>query len=194
MQRKIRQATWTCAVLLAVPALLLPAARSDVSAAAGPGVQTPNYELASQWTTAKIDTTVRLEVEVPKDAEIPGMKTAPPAKTNTAGDKQGDDDALSSDPQQRRGGAAGNDEDNSDKKSVFFEYDLASAKLTLLPDFKDPKKPRWASVSPDDATIVFARGHNLLTMDAAGYAKARVPPGDAPAAEAQNTTDGQRRL
>src|SRR2546428_4343541 len=261
MHSKIRRATWTCALLLAVPALLLPAARTDVSAAAGPGVQTPNYELASQWTTAKIDkavfdlgvtphwletsdrfwyayetrdgkrhwlvdpakksraplfdnaklaamltaatlvpmdaqhlpiktlkaiksdTTLRLEVEVPKDAEIPGMKATPPVKTNTAGDKQGDDDALGVDPQQRRGGAAGDDEENSDKKSVVFEYDLASAKLTLLPDFKDPKKPRWASVSPDDATIVFARGHNLFMMDAAGYAKARVTPGDASVAE-----------
>src|SRR5262249_36632095 len=78
------------------------------------------------------------------------------------------------------------DEENSDKKSVFFEYDLGSAKLTLLPDFKDPKKPRWASVSPDESTIVFARGHNLFMMDEANYAKARVTPGDASATETQS--------
>jgi len=142
----------------------------------------------------KGDTTLRLEVEVPKDAEIPGMKPAPPARTNTAGDKQGDDDALGVDPQQRRGAAAGGDDDNSDKRSVFFEYDLASAKLTLLPDFTDPKKPRWASVSPDDATIVFSRGHNLFMMDAANYAKARVTPGDASVVETQITSDGEEHF
>jgi hypothetical protein len=121
----------------------------------------------------KSDAALLLEVEVPKTAEIPGMKKTP--VTTTAGsDKQGDADDLDDDdtPQQRRGEAASDDE-NSDKKSVFFEYDLATTKLTLLPDFQDPKKPRWASVSPDDSTIVFAHGHNLFTMDAANYAKAR---------------------
>jgi dipeptidyl aminopeptidase/acylaminoacyl peptidase len=258
--------------VLAVPALL-PAARWEVAAAGPPAVQTPNYELASQWTTAKIDkavfdlgvtphwletsdrfwysyetrdgkrywlvdpakksktalfdnakmaamltaatlvpmdaqhlpikslkaikgdTTLRLEVEVPKDAVIPGVKAEPPAKTNTAGDKQGDADALDDDsPQQRRGAAGAGDEENSDKKSVFFEYDLASGRVALLPDFKDPKKPRWASVSPDDSTIVFARGHNLFAMDAANYAKARVTPGDTSVVETQITTDGEEHF
>jgi len=51
------------------------------------------------------------------------------------------------------------DEENGDKKSVFFEYDLAGAKLTLLPDFQDPKETALGVVSPDDGTVVFARGH-----------------------------------
>jgi dipeptidyl-peptidase 4 len=141
----------------------------------------------------KNDTALRLEVEVPKDAVIPGMKATPPVRTNTASDKQGDSDALDDDaPQQRRGGgAAADDDENGDKKSVFFEYDLAAGKVTLLPEFKDPKKPRWASVSPDDSTIIFARGHNLFLMDAANYAKARVTPGDASVVETQITTDGE---
>ena len=70
------------------------------------------------------------------------------------------------------------DDEDGDKKSVFFEYDLAGGKVTLLPEFENPKKPRWASVSPDDQTIVFARGNNLFMMDAANYAKARKTPGD----------------
>src|SRR5204863_7597896 len=124
------------------------------------------------------------------------------ARTTTASsDRQGgpdalDDDALD-DPQQRRGGGgaqAEGDDENGDKKSVFFEYDLTAGKLTLLPDFKDPKKPRWASVSPDDALVVFARGHNLFMMDAAGYAKARVTPGDASVVETQITTDGEEHF
>src|SRR5262249_25488512 len=97
---------------------------------------------------------------------------------------------------QRRGAGAqtGDDDENGDKKSVFFEYELASGKLTLLPTFKDPKKPRWASVSPDDNLIVFARGHNLFMMDAANYAKARVTPSDASAVETQVTTDGEEHF
>src|SRR5262249_25652706 len=129
----------------------------------------------------KNDTALRLEVEVPKDAEIPGMSKTPAKATTTSAERQGDRDEIDDDsPQQRRGVGAqtGEDEENGDKKSVFFEYDLGAAKLTLLPDFKDPKKPRWASVSPNDAIVVFARGHNLFMMDAANYAKARVTPGD----------------
>src|SRR5262245_29500957 len=108
----------------------------------------------------KNDTTLLLEVEVPKDAEIPGLKKEPVKPTTSAGaDKQGerDDDELlpggrgpriDEVPQQRRGvqGGDGDDEENSDKKSVFFEYDLGASRLSLLPEFKDPKKPRWASV------------------------------------------------
>ena len=89
--------------------------------------------------------------------------------------------------------AEGDDED-SDKKSVFFEYDLAGGKLTLLPEFENPKKPRWASVSPDDKIIVFARGNNLFMMDAANYAKARKTPGDTSVVETQITTDGEEHF
>jgi dipeptidyl aminopeptidase/acylaminoacyl peptidase len=143
--------------------------------------------------TIRNDAALRLEVEVPKTAEIPGMKKTPPATTAGA-DKQGDAGDLDDDRPQQRRGDAGADEENGDKKSVFFEYDLAAGKLTLLPDFKDPKKPRWASVSPDDSMIVFARGHNLFVMDAANYAKARVTPGDESIAETAITTDGEEHF
>jgi len=271
MHTKFRKAVWTCVLLLALPALRLPASRA-LAAPAPAASPAPNYELASHWTTGKIDKAIfdlgvtphwmetgdrfwyayetrdakrywlvdpgkkskaglfgtakmagmltsaalvpmdsqhppikslkairgdaalRLEVEVPKNADIPGIKAAPPTRTNTAGERQ--PDAADDDPPQQRrgGGAASDDEENGDKKSVFFEYDLGSAKLTLLPEFKDPKKPRWASVSPDDTTIVFARGHNLFMMDAANYAKARITPGDTSVAETQITTDGEEHF
>ena len=149
----------------------------------------------------KNDTALQLEVEVPKNADIPGMKKTPPKPTITTSDKQGGEQEHENDlddpPQQRRGvgGDAGDEDDeNSDKKSVFFEYTLAGATLTLLPDFQDPKKPRWASVSPDDNIVVFARGHNLFMMDAANYAKARLKPGDDSVVETQITTDAEEHF
>jgi dipeptidyl aminopeptidase/acylaminoacyl peptidase len=274
MISSIRPATqlWLRALPAATLLALLPAT-SSLKAASGPAAaQQPNYELAAQWTTTKIDKTVfdvtlaphwleagdrfwyryetregkryflvdplkraktplfdnakmaamltsatlvpmdaqhlpiktvkainrdaalLLEVEVPKAAEVPGMKKTP-AATTAGADKQGDadqDDLRDDTPQQRADAAA--DDEAGDKKSVFFEYDLAAGKLTLLPDFQDPKKPRWASVSPDDAMIVFARGHNLFMMDAANYAKARVTPGDTSVAETQITTDGEENF
>src|SRR5205814_8855967 len=87
------------------------------------------------------DTALRLEVEVPKNADIPGMKKTPPKPAATTSEKQdgqqGDENDLDAPPQQRQGvgGDAGDEDgDSADKKSVFFEYDLAGAKLTLLPD------------------------------------------------------------
>ena len=74
-------------------------------------------------------------------------------------------------------------------KTLTFEYELAAGKLTLL-DERPPRKPRWASVSPDDKTVVFARNHNLYMMDAANYAKALKKPTTRSIVETQLTTDG----
>jgi dipeptidyl-peptidase-4 len=77
-------------------------------------------------------------------------------------------------------------------KTLFFEYDLTTEKLTLLESFKaPPKKMLWASLSPDEKTIVFARGHNLFMMDAANYALAQKKADDRAIKEAQLTTDGE---
>jgi dipeptidyl aminopeptidase/acylaminoacyl peptidase len=123
------------------------------------------------------DTTIQFDLSVAKTAVIPGEKKAAP-----------DDEA--DDPQQRtgggRGGAAGA---NSTTKTLTFEYELASGKLTLL-DEKPAAKPRWASVSPDDKVIVFARNHNLWMMDAENYAKAKKKATDTTIKETQITTDG----
>ena len=77
-------------------------------------------------------------------------------------------------------------------KTLYFEYDLASAKLALLPDHEpEPKKPGWAQVSPDDKTVLFARGHNLFMMDAENYKLALKNFGDPKIVETQLTTDGE---
>ncbi|RYY56641.1 MAG: S9 family peptidase [Chitinophagaceae bacterium] len=76
-------------------------------------------------------------------------------------------------------------------KKFYFEYELVSGKLTELTDYKKPKRnPRWASVSPDKSTIVFARNHNLYTMDAANLEKAIKNEEDSTIVEKQLTTDG----
>src|SRR5713226_5181685 len=165
-----RPRTFTRALLLSTAIALLPMANTTMIGAANGAAATPNYELASQWTTSKInkavfdtgvtphwletsdrfwytfetregkryvlvdpakksrtplfdnaklaaqltaatlvpmdsqhlpiktvkaiksDTALRLEVEVPKTADIPGIKKAPSKPTSTAGDKQGQPD------------------------------------------------------------------------------------------------------
>ena len=78
-------------------------------------------------------------------------------------------------------------------KTLYFEYDLKTEALTLLPAYKAPaKKMLWASVSPDEKTIVFARGHNLFMMDAANYALAQKKADDKTIKETQLTTNGEQ--
>lgn len=61
------------------------------------------------------------------------------------------------------------------KKKVFhLEYNLASGKLYEIPNWKEEKKdPRWANISPNGETIIFARGYNLYWMDKENYLKAK---------------------
>jgi dipeptidyl-peptidase-4 len=134
----------------------------------------------------KHDASIQFDVTVPKTAVIPGEKKRPAeeAKTTTTPDEDEDD------PQQRGGGRGGAATGaSSTTKPLTFEYDLASGKLTLL-DEKPPAKPRWASVSPDDKVIVFARNFNLWMMDAENYAKAQKKATDPTIKETQITTDG----
>jgi len=95
--------------------------------------------------------------------------------------------------EKKTGGAADADaEPPKTTKTLYFEYDLATGKLALQPDFKpDPKKPGWAQVSPDDKTVIFARGHNLFMMDEASYKLALKDFGDPAIQEVQLTTDGE---
>ena len=78
------------------------------------------------------------------------------------------------------------------KKILFFEYELATGKLTLLTDYKKPtKRPDWASISPDGNTIVFGRKHNLWMMDKANYEKWLKDKKAKDIQDVQLTTDGE---
>jgi dipeptidyl aminopeptidase/acylaminoacyl peptidase len=77
-------------------------------------------------------------------------------------------------------------------RTLTFEYDIASSRVTLIEDRPPEQRPiRWASLSPDNKTIVFARNHNLFMMDAENYEKARKNPNDTSIVETQLTKDGE---
>ncbi|HVG41722.1 MAG TPA: DPP IV N-terminal domain-containing protein [Chitinophagaceae bacterium] len=78
-----------------------------------------------------------------------------------------------------------------ERKRFYFEYNINSGQLVELTDFKKPKRnPRWASVSPDGQTILFARNYNLYWMDKAAYEKAMKNEEDSSVVENKLTTDG----
>ncbi len=144
----------------------------------------------------KNDTTFEFDVQVPADASI----ATPPRRETTeqsgaSGTKaqvRPDDADDDSDPQQRAGQAAGAAQPARPRnRTLHFEYELATARLTLVEDYKeDPRPPRWAALSPDGKTIVFSRNHNLYMMDAENYAKAQKKADDPTIVETQLTTDG----
>jgi dipeptidyl aminopeptidase/acylaminoacyl peptidase len=145
----------------------------------------------------KNEGTIQFEVNVPRDATIPGEKKPPATSATTdAGQQQnGNDDAEEADgdtPQQQFGGRGGGNygpPPSRTQKQLVFEYELATNKLALL-DEAPKRKPTWASISPDDKTVVFTRNHNLYMMDAENYAKALKNPTDPEIKETQLTTDG----
>ena len=132
----------------------------------------------------KNDTAFQFDANVPIDAEIPGVKKyePPPGRGGQGREEQDQTQTQTQAPQGARAPRT---------RPIYFEYEIATQKLTLLTDFKPPQKPRWASVSPDEKTIIFARGRNLFMMDADNYAKARVKEDDATIVETQLTTDGE---
>ncbi|MFI3264328.1 MAG: DPP IV N-terminal domain-containing protein [Rikenellaceae bacterium] len=77
------------------------------------------------------------------------------------------------------------------RKTIFMEYNIASGKVTELPDyFKLHVDPSWASISPDGNTIIFARSNNLYWMDRENFEKAKINGKDSTVVEHQFTTDG----
>lgn len=132
----------------------------------------------------KNDTAFQFDANVPIDAEIPGVKKyEPPTRGGQTRDEQDQTQTQTQGPPGGRPAAR--------TRPIYFEYEIATARLTLLTDFKPPQKPRWASVSPDEKTIIFARGRNLFMMDTENYGKARVKEDDATIVETQLTTDGE---
>jgi dipeptidyl aminopeptidase/acylaminoacyl peptidase len=137
------------------------------------------------------DTRMRFEVEIRKNAVVPNE----PKKEKSQEDieEQGKEGDSKLGEQQTQGAqpAAPGAEKPEDTRILYFEYDLATAKVTRLDNIEPPrKKPMWASVSPDEKKVVFARGFNLYLMDAENYAKAQKKAGDASIVETQLTTDG----
>ncbi|HKA22670.1 MAG TPA: DPP IV N-terminal domain-containing protein [Blastocatellia bacterium] len=133
----------------------------------------------------KNDTAFQFDANVPRDADIPGLKPPepPPARSGQARGEQNQE-------QNQNQGTPGAPPAPR-TRPIYLEYDLTTGKLVLLTDFKPTAKPRWASVSPDEKTIIFARGHNLFMMDADSYAKARLKEDDPAIVETQLTTDGE---
>lgn len=78
-----------------------------------------------------------------------------------------------------------------EKKTFYFNYNLASGKLSELVDYEKKKDyPSWASVSPDGKIAIFAKNFNLYYMDEANLAKAVEDAKDSTIVEHQITTDG----
>jgi dipeptidyl aminopeptidase/acylaminoacyl peptidase len=146
----------------------------------------------------KKDTAIEFDVQVPADAVIaapPKRDTtteqpaaAPPASKVAA--RQPDDSEA---PQQRTGQAASGPGTRPAPRTrtLHFEYDLATARIALLEeDPHNARLPRWASLSPDEKTVVFSRKDNLFMMDADNFAKALKKADDTSIVEVQLTTDG----
>jgi dipeptidyl aminopeptidase/acylaminoacyl peptidase len=143
----------------------------------------------------KNDGSIQFEINVPRDAVIPGEKkttAVTSADANNQPDPAADDDDDNGDPQQQggRGGVAFAAPPGRNQKQLAFEYELTTGKLALL-DEPPTRKPAWASVSPDGKTVVFTRNHNLYMMDDVNYAKALKKADDTSIVETQITKDGE---
>jgi hypothetical protein len=102
----------------------------------------------------KNEGSIQFEVNVPRDAVIPGEKKPPAATTATDANGNQQDDAeeqAGDEPQQQLGGRGGGNfapPPTRTQKQLAFEYELATNKLALL-DEAPKRKPTWASISPD---------------------------------------------
>jgi dipeptidyl-peptidase 4 len=141
------------------------------------------------------DTRVEFELQVDRDADINGKQTVigGEQETDQTTVTQGNPpDQENAEPQQRGRGGAGAPAPNPRMRTLYFEYEIATATLTLPPEFTpEPRKPAWASLSPDEKNIVFARKNDLYMMDAASYALALKKADDPNVKEIRVTKDGE---
>jgi dipeptidyl aminopeptidase/acylaminoacyl peptidase len=146
------------------------------------------------------DTAVQFEIEVPKDNDIlvdgKIVKASEIAKEEETKDLDADKEKekeKEQDTQKVKGKEADKPKEPEKKTKVLgFTYELATGRLSLIEDYKVPdKRPRWASVSPDGKTVVFARGHNLFLMDAESFKLAQKKADDKAVKEVQLTEDGE---
>ncbi|HTS11591.1 MAG TPA: DPP IV N-terminal domain-containing protein [Candidatus Limnocylindrales bacterium] len=148
------------------------------------------------------DTKMRFDVEIRKDAVVPNEPKREKSQEDISEANQtNQNQAEQTDAQNQKK----EDEENADDekagekphntRTIYFEYDLATASLKRLDNFDaPPKRPKWASISPDAKTVIFARGQNLYMMDGDNYAKAAKKAGDTSVVETQLTTDGIDRF
>ena len=137
------------------------------------------------------DTRMRFEVEIRKNAVVPNEPKKEASQEDIEEQGKEGDTGMSGQQSQSASQAGQPGDKPEDTRILLFEYDLATARVTRLDNVEPPrKKPMWASVSPDEKKVVFARGYNLYLMDAENYAKAQKKAGDASIVETQLTTDG----
>jgi len=144
----------------------------------------------------KTDTVFEFDVSVPRDADIVVTKkkatTSSQQEEPVASAFRRNDNADDPQQGQRGGGPGAAGRTPPRNRTLRFDYDVAAQKLTLDEDYvAPPARPRWASLSPDGQTVVFARNHNLYVMDAANFAKAQTNAADTSIAETKLTTDGE---
>ncbi|HUF25280.1 MAG TPA: DPP IV N-terminal domain-containing protein [Vicinamibacterales bacterium] len=136
------------------------------------------------------DTVIRFAVDLPKEATVStdsvlDMKMEVKTEEQLRQEREQQQEQQQDQQQERQGARP------AETKKHWLQYDLATGKVVLLQNYEPEKeKARWAAVSPDKQTIVFARGHNLYMMDAAEYAKAQKEADDPALVETQLTTDG----
>ncbi|HZU22529.1 MAG TPA: DPP IV N-terminal domain-containing protein, partial [Terriglobales bacterium] len=137
----------------------------------------------------KQDTAIRFDIEVSRDGVIPEEKKS------DEGDEENQDDQQQQRGRRDQNGQGADDAAARprDTRTIYFEYELATGKVTRLDGFQDRRRPMWASISPDENTIIFTRHDNLYVMDAASYAKAQKNPADPSITETQLTTDGEAK-
>jgi dipeptidyl-peptidase 4 len=141
----------------------------------------------------KKDSALQFDVEVSKDAVIPNepKKQQDTEENIQEGAEHNQTQRMGQRQQQQNEQNQNAEVKPPETRKIYFEYELSTGKLTRLDGFEAPPvKPMWASISPDEQTVVFARGFNLYMMDAANYAKAAKNPGDKSVVESQLTTDG----
>ena len=81
--------------------------------------------------------------------------------------------------------------DGKKKRAYYFSYDYLTRKLTWLEEkTKDVKYPRWASLSPDGKTVVYAKNLNLYKMSREDYEKLKVNEKDSTVTEIALTKFG----
>jgi dipeptidyl-peptidase 4 len=143
------------------------------------------------------DTAIRFEIEVPTDSDVAlGEKIVKAAEINKEiVDKEKEKEKEQDKEKKEQDKATPPAKEEPKTKTLYFEYDLGSAKLTILEKYKAPdKRPGWASVSPDEKTVIFGRGFNLFTMDADNFKLAQKKADDKAIKEIQLTTDGEEHF